>query len=671
MISPKKYSLIVVLSFFLLSGFSQIALADDEWRPITPEELAMTKPKVDADADAEAIFWEVKVNDRSRSRLTLEHYVRVKIFTERGREKYSKFDIPYTKRMKIKDIAARLIKADGTIVEIGKKDIFDRDIIKANKTKVKSKSFAVPNIEPGVIVEYKYREIIRNAGAVGMRLVFQRDIPVQKISYYYKPFVKKTKPRFQSYNFSDTEFVEDKKGFYLAERRSVPAFKEEPRMPPEDMVRPWMLLQGLDLSTSRNSAFSFSVMIKDPSSPIRYWSAYALERQGLVKYMTKKDKNIKKMAEQLTANATSDNEKLKKLYEFCQTEIHNTTFDASLTDEERDDLPNIRSVKDVLKKKQGSSGYVDMLFGSMAKSIGFEPRIAFSGDRSEMFFGPKMTNEEFVHPASIAIKVDDKWKFFNPGLKFLPYGKLAWFEEKTWALLVGDKVFDWVQTPLSGIDSSSATRKGKFKLLEDGTLEGEATIEYSGQMALSERLDAFDESDNKRKEDLIAELKSRISTAEISDVAVENIEDHSKPLVHKYKIRIPNYAQKTGKRMFFKPSVFEFGSGALFSTAERKYDIYFNYPWSEKDEINISLPEGFSLDNADAPAPVADPNNISTLKIKIGVDNKSKALIINRHFYFGNNGKVLFPASVYTPLKNLFDTFHKADNHTITLKKGA
>ena len=42
---------------------------------------------------------------------------------------------------------------------------------------------------------------------------------------------------------------------------------------------------------------------------------------------------------------------------------------------------------------------------------------------------------------------------------------------------------------------------------------------------------------------------------------------------------------------------------------------------------------------------------------------------MSRNFYFGGGGRVLFPVSVYQPLKNLFDEFHKADTHTITLRQ--
>src|SRR6476620_776957 len=144
------------LTVLSLAAYSQ----DKDWRPVSAEELAAKSPLVEPDADAEAIFWEVRIDDSDSEDLSMRHYVRVKIFTERGREKYSKFAVTYLRGLKIKELAARVRRPDGTIVEIGKQDIFDREIVKAGGIKVKAKSFAVPNIEPGVIVEYRYKETV-------------------------------------------------------------------------------------------------------------------------------------------------------------------------------------------------------------------------------------------------------------------------------------------------------------------------------------------------------------------------------------------------------------------------------------------------------------------------------------------------------------------------------
>ncbi len=663
----RRIALLSILSLFVF-GAQFVAAQDKNWRDISPAELAMKTPQVEPDADAEAIFWEVRVDDSADNELALKNYVRVKIFTERGREKYSKFDIPFTRGVKIKDIAARVIKADGSAVEIGKQDIFEREIIKANKTKIKAKSFAVPNIEPGVIVEYRYREVIEDAGAKGMDLSFQRDIPVEKLSYYYKPYNKR-EPNYQSFNFTDTKFIKDDKGFYLAQRTNVPAFKEEPRMPPSNMVRPWMLLQGVSLNIVNASAFNIQYTIKDPSNPRSYWSSVAQENAFLAKFIDKSDKEIKRVATEITASATTPEEKLRKIYEFCQTQIKNTTFDPTLTDEQRKKLPEVKSLSDVLKNKSAASPFIDMLFGSMANSLGFETRVALLADRSQMFFKPEMTNESFVHPGAIAVKVGEEWRFFNPGMSFLPFGKLVWYEQDVFALLVSEDNSLWSKTPLAEAQDSIARRTGKFKLLEDGTLEGTVKVEFTGQSGVSYKLDNYDESANKREEDLKDEIKTRISTAEVSDIQIENVAETEKPVVYQYKVRVPNYAQKTGKRLFLQPGFFEYGENPLFSTATRKYDIYFNYPWSENDDIEIELPKGFSLDNADAPGVLADPQKIGSLSIKMALVNNTNTLKYERKFYFGGSGRILFPSESYKPLKDLFDAFHKADTHTITLKQ--
>ena len=644
-----------------------ISAQDKDWRPISPDDLRTKEPKVESDADAEALFWEVRIDDSSSDDISRKHYVRVKIYTERGREKFSKFDIPFTKGTKIKDLAARVIKADGSIVEIGKADIFEREIIKADGLKVKAKSFAIPNIEPGVIVEYRYKETTEDSGAVGMRLQFQRDIPVQNLAYYYKPY--KGEPRFQSYNFTDTKFVKDKDGYYLAQRINVPALKSEPRMPPEDTVRPWMLLTGTRIGITNASAFSVTYTIKDPSSQALYWGGVSTEWAPITKLMTKPSDDVKKATAAVIAGAASPEEKLGKIYEFCQTQIANTTFDASITADQRAKLPAVKSVNDVLKRKSSNAMFIDILFGAMAVAAGFESRVALIGDRSEMIFHPRMTNDAFIHPGGIGVLVGNSWKVFNPGSRFAPYGMLPWYEEGTWAMLVGEKEYSWEETPFTNHMRSKRARTGKFNLLEDGTLEGDVVMEYTGQPALAYRLENFDEAPATRETDLKDEVTGQISTAEVSNISIENIDDGTKPLIFKYKVRVPNYAQKTGKRLFLQPGYFEYSKSAVFSGAGRKYDIVFSYPWSDDDNIDITWPLGYDLDSADTPNEISDRQKIASLTTSIAVIKAERQIKYHRNFFFGGGGNVLFPADIYPILKLLFDRFHTANSHAITLKQ--
>ncbi len=647
-----KRQSVLLLVFCLWIAGSQIAFAGDEWRAITPAELQMKAPKVEADAGAEIIFWEVRIDDSSEN-LVMNNYIRVKIFTERGREKYSKIDIQFITGEKIKDVMARVIKSDGSIVELTKNDVFDREIVKTDKIKVKAKSFAVPGIESGAIVEYRFKRIVPGRSANNMRMTFQHDIPIQNITYYFKPY---NDARYLTFNMDDNKFIKDKGGFYRASMENVPAIKEEPNMPPEDEVRSWLVLYYPDS--------------KDVD-PTKFWSRAGgyIVRTWEIKDTLKPGKDLKAAAEQIVAGATTPDEKLSKIFEFCKTKIKNITYDTTLTDEQKEEIKPSKSTSDTYKKMQGTSGDINELFASLATALGFEARLAFGGDRSQKFFNVSQAHTSFIHFSAIAVNVNNRWQYFDPGNFFAPYGTLPWWEEDTAVLLLGYKDYITTKTPLSGVEKSVEKRSAKLKLLDDGTLEGTVKIEYTGQLSYERKIDNYEKSPAKREEMLKEEIKTRMSTAEVTDISIDNVTDPEKPFTYQFKIRVPNYAQKTGKRLFLQPGFFEYGTSPLFSTATRKYDIYFHFPWSEHDEVDIELPQGFTLDNADAPGLLADPQRIGSLNITIRLDQKTNILKLERKFYFGGGNNYLFPPEAYGAVKSLFDAFHKADTHTITLRQ--
>lgn len=650
---PLRSLILVFCAVLYALTLTNPAFAGDEplWRPIHPADLAIKEPVVEKDADAEAIFWEVRLDDKKARELAYEHYVRVKIFTERGRERFSKFDIPFLKGKKVKDVAARVIKPDGTIIELKPEDVFEREIARADDVKIKAKSFAIAGIEPGVILEYRYKETFKNDSASGERLIFQRDIPIQRMSYYVRPYEGQFLQTERFNMPADVGFSKDKDGFSVATMTNVPAFKEEPQMPPHNQVRSWALIYYAGFFSRQR------------------WSSFAITLSMFYRTIIKPNKDVTKAAAEITSGAANNEEKLKKIYQFVQTQIKNVTFDSSMTAEQKEDLKN-KTPGDTLKHRMGSKADIEILFASLVTAAGMEARMVLSGDRSEFFFDLR-TNEHssFVHPACIGVNVEGKWRYFNPGNPYLPFGQLLWHEEDTPTILVGETNYLTHKSPLSEHDKTSSKRTGKFKLLEDGTLEGSLRIEYAGHNAINRRRAAFNDSDQKRQEDFKEELKKQITAAEISDVAVENFNVNDKPIIYSAKVRVAGYAQKTGKRLFFQPGFFKYGASPLFSSATRRHPVFFRYPWSENDDIEIELPAGFALDNADAPGTVADPSQIGIDEVKIAVTKDKKKLLYKRYFHFGKGGNILYPVTLYQPLKNLFDAFHRADTHSLVLKQ--
>src|SRR5260370_15238807 len=209
----------LISALFLIGSWP--ALAGTQWAPIDPLELSLKSPVVEKDADAEALFWDVRVLDEmdgSTIHAVLSHYIRIKVFTDRGRDSQSTVDLTYLGGNKIQDIAGRTIKPNGDIVDLQKEAIYDRTLVKAGGIKVKAKSFAMPAVEPGSIIEYRWREVRNNELTNYVRLQFQREIPVRSVTYHIKPFSNPYFPygmRTLSFRIQNSGFVKERDGFYL------------------------------------------------------------------------------------------------------------------------------------------------------------------------------------------------------------------------------------------------------------------------------------------------------------------------------------------------------------------------------------------------------------------------------------------------------------------------
>lgn len=629
-----------------------IAGDDPVWRPIDPTHLALKAPVVEPDADAEAIFWDVQV-ELTSGKTVFTNYARMKIFTERGKELRSKVELRYSSRNSIEEIAGRTIKTDGTIVELKKEAIFDRTLVKLRGVKINTKTFAMPAVEPGVIIEYRWREVRRDSSGYVVRLNFQRDIPIQLIKYT----IKTSADLFldfhtKAFNMADTPMVVEKDKRFSYSMTNVPAFHDEPHMPPENEVRSWMLAY---YQPPYSRSFDFNKSIYDE-----------------YKSKMKVNDDVRRAAQAAMGDASTPEQKLERLFDFCRTKIKNINDDASgLTDDDLAKLKENKSAADTLKRGVGTGEDIDLLFGALAIAAGFDARVAHLADRSDIFFKPNaydyLLNLYFMRAYNIAVRVGNGWRFFDPASQYVPLGMLRWQEEGVTALIVDPGRTVFARTPLSYPEKSVQKRTAKLRLSADGTLEGDVRMEYTGHFAAEEKEQNDDESVEQREKSLRDMIKGQMSTAELSNIGIENVVDPAKPFVYSFHVRVPGYAQRTGKRLFLQPAFFQKGIAAMFSASARKHAIYFHYSWMEDDTVTIDLPGGFALDNAEAPQPF-NVKDVADYKVKISVVGKSESLIYRRTFRFDG---ILFPLSSYTGLKLMFDALYGSDNHTITLKQNA
>ena len=629
-----------------------------DWRPIDPAELAQKTPKVEPNADAEVIFWDVKIEDQlsgGDSRRILNHYVRFKIFTERGKEKYSTVEINRFGKHRISDIAGRTIKSDGTIIDLKKDSIFDRDLAKTKGFKEKGTTFALPNVEVGDIIEYRYKEYRDNELAY-LPLQFQRDIPVWEVTYHLKPIRVDWLPwgmRSIGFHLQNTPFKAETQGYYFTTMTNIPAFKQEPLSPPEDSLRSWLL-----------------VYYEEDKKLVaeKYWKEIGKTDYSVIKPRVKVDDAIKRSAAELVSGSDTDMAKLQKLDAFCRNKVKNIYSDsAEMTSAERKAVKENKNPSDTLKQMAGTPTDINLLFTALASGAGFEARFARIPDRGRHFFTPELPISYFLNTYSVAVKVGEEWKFFDPSTKHLMPGTLRWEEEGQQALISDPKGGFFAPTQFSPAEASSRIRHANLKLNEEGEIEGTLEYIFTGHIAAEERRRYENETPAAIEEDWKARM-GRYGSPTISDFQILQKDDATLPLVVRMKLSAQGYCARTSKRILMEPAFFEHNSTAQFPEATRKWDIYFHYAYTEDDDVTIELPEGWELDKPSAPTS-SKLSDVGNYKVRLQVTSDKKKVMYSRKFSWGGKGTLVIPAQNYKGVKQVFDFVQEQDHHVLTLLK--
>ncbi|MBV8071372.1 MAG: DUF3857 domain-containing protein [Acidobacteriaceae bacterium] len=622
------------------------------WRPLPPAQLALKNSTVEPHADAEALFREVKVSYGDDTNV-IEEYVRLKIFTENGKKTFGDLRLPYTRWSKISALEARTIQQDGRITELTKDAIFDKVIEKSEHLNIKMKYLAMPAVDVGTIIEYQFKETFSGNLSRYLALDVQSDFPTAEVTFTIKPpssrFFLYPNMRFLPFGCDPDRAEPGSNGTTILRVRNVPGFHKEPQMPPEGNARAWILIY---FEENNHTAVG------------EFWRAVGRERYEEYREATKVTSAVEALSRRITAQAPGDEDKAAAILNYTRTQLKTVHNDNA---SEHPDRETNKTPADTLGRKQGTPSDIMFAFVALAQAAGLQARVADMSDRSTFLFTPTYESAYFLNAHNAAVKLNGRWRFYDAADGSLPAGQLRWQEQGVYALIPDPKEPVLVQTPMLSFAETKLRRIADLSLSTTGVLAGEVSEMFSGNKAIESREVSSRITDSEREAQFRGQIKRRLPDAEVTNIRYSGCDDPRQPVTVTYHLSIPNYAKKTGRRMFLMPDVFEVGEVNVFSDAARVSEIYFQYPWSESTLIHIALPDGFVLDHADEPEsfaflPVGD------YAAKLAADQVNKAVTYEREFAFGKNEALLFPSQQYAALKKVFDRIHDADNRPLILR---
>lgn len=656
---------LVILGLCWLLGAS--AGRPEAWEPLDPALLALKAPRLDPEADAEYVLRRVRIEDKVLSGgeqlvLLCSYYVRLKIFTERGKEEHSIVDLRAADDGRISGLRARTILPDGTIVELEKADIFERDVKRANGVKTRQRSFALPAVEVGAVVEYQWNTAEDDTWSNNLALHLQADEPTWRAEFELKPinfsktsFSRSLTMRSRCFQCDHDGWKRTSVGWYGTAFEGIPAFREEPYMPPEERLRQWMLV------------YYDEVAEEDPE---RFWRRYGKQMYSDYEREVKVDAAISKAAAEIISGAATPAEKVLRLVNYCRTRVKNIHHPSSgISIADLGERTPSKKASETLERGMGTGAEIQRLLVALASAAGFEARLMRVGSRADYPFEREFRHNVFLNRISVAIKVEGEWSFFDGADPFVEPGLLTWPEQGTTALIADPKQPEFVTTPMPPPNRTERLRTGHFILAEDGALSGEVEVTETGFFAFGRKWDLARKTAAERVEAMRSEILESFPTATIEGLVVEGVDDVDAAFRYHYTTTIPAYAQRTGTRLFVVPSVFGQAKAALFTSDERRFPIAFDFPWVDTDEVEILLPTGYELEGAESPGHLTfDPAGSFGLSIQSARVDGRRSLRASRRLVMGKDGYLAFPVAAYPAMKRIFDTVYRSDQHVITLK---
>ena len=629
-------------------------LAGGGFQPPNPEELKMTSEPLAPGAPAVILYRQVDRDDNGRTSHE-DDYIRIKILTEEGR-KYADVDIPFFKESEdIVNVRARTIHPDGAIINFEGK-VYEKAIEKGRSSHYLAKTFTLPDVEVGSIIEYYFTYDLREHYVYDSHWILSSDLFTKSARFSLKPYSAYYSTMQLRWTWHDlpTGSV-PKQGpdrIVRMEASNIPAFQTEDFMPPANELK------------SRVDFIYTEELLE--ANLDKFWKNVGKKRDGQLESFVGKHRAMEEAVAQIVSPNDPPEVKLKKIYDRVQ-QIRNKSYELEKTEQEvkREKEKPVENVEELWKRGYGDGRQLTWLYLALVRAAGFEAYGCWVSGRREYFFSPKSMEPGKLNSNVVLVKLNGKDLYFDPGAEFTPFGLLEWPETGVVGLRLDKDGGAWIQTTLPAASESRMERKADLKLTDTGDLEGKLTVTYTGLEAMYHRLDVRHADDVARKKFLEDHLQFQVPAAiEAELVNQPDWSGSETPLVAEFDLKIPGWAANAGKRIVLPAAIFTEVEKHIFEHANRVHAIYFEYPYEKLDDITIELPSGWSVSSV--PPAKAQDGHVVVYSMK--VENGKDTLHLTRQLTVDF---LLLEPKYYGALRNFFQAVRTGDEEQIVLQPGA
>lgn len=649
----------ILMSFLLaLLLCPRLLWATVDWLPVPPEDIALKDNPSQPGADAMILYRESVVDTRKTfsDGDSVEEYVRIKIFTQEG-TKYGHVEVPFNKGWEdITYVAGRTIRPDGSIVKFDGQ-VLETTVAKGGGLKILIKTFTLPDVQPGCIVEYKYERQAKPSYVHNNEWAVAQEIFTREAQFTYIPYTGYgglgLSPRYRSYALpSDAVPKEKIDGSYAMVVHNIMGIEEESLMPPQRALQ-----ARVEFYYQPPDAPSES----DPAD--KFWNHYAKKWNGELEHFIDKKNALAQELSKIVGPSDPPDTKLRKIYARA-LQIRNLSMEDYRTEKEKKDenLKDLSNVEDVLSRGYAYRRQVNYLFIGLARAAGFDATEVYVAPRNRELFLPERKEVDQLQADIVWARAGSQEYYLDPGARYFPFGLLPWYESETGGIRVDKRGGTVVNTPNPVSSDATVVRHADVEVREDGSIEGKVQVDFTGQEAGLLRHEQRKEDETGRTKALEERIKQWLpvgSTFEVTKIA--NWDDVEQPVRVEGTLKIPSFATTPARRMLMPLEMFQATQASLFTATKRVNAVYFNYPYEEIDDIKLRAPAGFNV----ASVPQAQKTDLGAALYEISAVPQGNAVEVKRHLAMK---AVLFGKENYPTLRAFFGLVKTNDAAQLVLQ---
>jgi len=643
---------------------SGIAHAADLWITPTQDELKMTSFPQAPGASAVILNYDELTEDGLHM---FSAYIRIKILNEEGR-KYADYElVQYHGNdgwyWNVDDVQGRTIHPDGTIIPYTGKP-YEKVIEKTKENKYTAKVVTLPDVTVGSIIELHYKKRWDDNYYTFPQWDIQENLFKQKAHYVWKPSTKDLHftdgkdnsriswtpilPKGTEVKQTQLPAVNGNNGQIIFEvnAKDVPALVEEDYMPP-----------------MKSNSYRVMFYYLNYKSADEFWQSEGKKWSKGVDKFSEPSPAVRTFTTETVAGATTQDDKLKKIYAAVMA-MDNTDFTRARTasEDKANGLKAVKSADDVLARKRGSSDDLAGLFLAMAKASGMKAYGMAVVRRDDRIFLPGWLSFSQLDDLIAIVVVDGKEQFFDPGMKYVPYGHLDWKHTYAGGIRQTDQGVKVAELPGESYKYSQVQRVADLKLDESGKATGVGVFTFMGAPAVRWRQRATRTDETELNRDLKDAVEAMLPAGMEAEVTkIEQLYDYEKPLKVALKVSGP-VGVATSKRMILPGDIYESRAKAAFPHEKRELPVYFNYEVWERDAVRYVLPAGMKVESAPA---TAQDKILESMLYDISSQQVTNTITVRRNL--ARNG-LIYPVTDYPTIRTFYNKLQAKDQENVVLQ---